>query len=78
MANVLIRDVDDAVIAKIDADALKLGLSRNEYLRQVLESLGPEPARRETREYVEWIAETFAELRDKNVRLRAWHKEARG
>ncbi|WP_454293942.1 type II toxin-antitoxin system VapB family antitoxin [Salana multivorans] len=78
MANVLIRNIDDAVIAQIDADALRLGLSRNEYLRRALESLGHEHARRETREYFEWIAETFAELRDKNVRLQAWHKEVRG
>lgn len=78
MANVLIRDVDDAVIAQIDAEALRLGLSRNEYLRRALHNLGHEPARPETREYFEWIAETFAELRDKNVRLQAWHKGARG
>ena len=46
MANVLIRNIDDAVIAQIDADALRLGLSRNEYLRRALERLGHEHARR--------------------------------
>ncbi len=36
MADVLIRDVPDAVLAGIDAHAARLGLSRVEYIRRRL------------------------------------------
>lgn len=38
MADLLIRGLSDAVVARIDADAASLGLSRNEYLRRRFES----------------------------------------
>ncbi len=38
MADVLIRALSDAAVARIDADAASLGLSRNEYLRRRFES----------------------------------------
>lgn len=36
MADVLIRDVSDAVLAGVDAHAARLGLSRAEYIRRRL------------------------------------------
>lgn len=36
MADVLIRDVPDEVIAMVDAHAARLGLSRSEYVRRRL------------------------------------------
>lgn len=36
MTNILIRDVPDDDLARIDAQAARLGLSRNEYLRRRL------------------------------------------
>jgi hypothetical protein len=36
MADVLIRDVSDAVLAGVDAHAARLGLSRVEYIRRRL------------------------------------------
>lgn len=36
MSDVLIRDVPDDVVAAIDANALRLGVSRTEYLRRAL------------------------------------------
>jgi len=36
MADVLIRDVPDAVLAGVDARAARLGLSRAEYIRRRL------------------------------------------
>lgn len=36
MADVLIRDVPDAVLAAVDAHASRLGLSRVEYIRRRL------------------------------------------
>jgi len=38
MANILIRDVPDKVLAAIDAKAKRVGLSRTEYLRRALEA----------------------------------------
>ncbi|HZE15461.1 MAG TPA: hypothetical protein VE197_06980, partial [Mycobacterium sp.] len=38
MADVLIRGLSDAAVARIDSDAASLGLSRNEYLRRRFES----------------------------------------
>lgn len=37
MADILIRDVPDEVLAAIDAKAKRVGLSRTEYLRRALE-----------------------------------------
>lgn len=37
MADILIRDVPDEVLAAIDAKARRVGLSRTEYLRRALE-----------------------------------------
>jgi hypothetical protein len=36
MADVLIRDVPEAVLAAVDAHAVRLGLSRSEYVRRRL------------------------------------------
>ena len=36
MADILIRNLPDAVVADIDADAARLGLSRVEYVRRQL------------------------------------------
>jgi hypothetical protein len=35
-ADIVIRDLPDAVLAAIDADAQRAGLSRSEYVRRVL------------------------------------------
>jgi plasmid stability protein len=37
MADILIRDIPEEVIAAIDARAKRVGLSRTEYLRRALE-----------------------------------------
>jgi hypothetical protein len=38
LPNVLIRDLSEAAVARIDADAAAAGLSRNEYLRRRFEA----------------------------------------
>lgn len=38
MPDVLIRGLSDITVARIDAEAASLGLSRNEYLRRKFES----------------------------------------
>ncbi len=72
MADVLVRDVPDEVVAALDARAGRLGLSRSEYLRRRLAqeaamseaSVGPE-------DLVEF-SQVFADLADPEVMSQAW------
>jgi len=72
MADVLIRDVPDDVIAAVDAHASRLGLSRSEYVRR---RLAQDAAARDTAVSVEDLAqfaETFGDLTDPDVMSQAW------
>jgi hypothetical protein len=72
MADVLIRDVPDDVIAALDAHANRLGLSRNEYLRR---RLAQDAAAHEAAVSVEDLArfaEAFGDLADPEVMSQAW------
>lgn len=71
MTDILIRDVPEDVVAALDANAKRQGLSRNEYLRRQL-ALDVRRTGRTTVEDLEWFAETFADLRDPEVMRRAW------
>ena len=70
MADVLIRDVPDHVLAAVDAKARRLGLSRSEYLRRQLasEAIGETVTVNDLREF----AELAADLRDPEVMAKAW------
>lgn len=72
MTDVLIRDVPEDVLAAIDANARRLGLSRAEYLRRALER-----ERAVVGQGVEVIdlgrfGEAFRDLADPDVMRRAW------
>ena len=68
MADILIRDVPDDVVASLDARAKELGLSRVEYVRRRLaQELPPRP--RVTREDLERLSEAFADALDPEVML---------
>ena len=72
MADVLIRDVPDHVIAALDTHASRLGLSRSEYVRRRLAqdavaSGGPVSAGD-----LESFASAFKDLADPEVMSRAW------
>jgi hypothetical protein len=70
MADVLIRDIPENVLAAIDVAARRLGLSRSEYLRRRLTALAGEgPV---TTEDLERFAATFADLADPDIMRRAW------
>lgn len=72
MADVLIRDVPDEVVAALDAHAGRLGLSRSEYVRRRLAqdaALG-EPA--VTVDDLARFAKVFADLGDPEVMAAAW------
>ena len=74
MPNILIRDLSQDAVERIDAAAANLGLSRNEYLRRTLEE-NPSPAaggRTITAEDWQRSAEVFADLADHTIMDAAW------
>lgn len=72
MVDVLIRDVPENVVAAIDADASRLGLSRTEYLRRRLVRDTTTTGDAVTVEDLSRFAETFADLADPEVMRQAW------
>ena len=73
MPNILIRDLSQDAVDRIDAAAGNLGLSRNEYLRRKLEE-GTPPSGERTVTADDWhrSAEAFADLADPEVMDTAW------
>ncbi|WP_410785904.1 antitoxin [Kribbella sp. C-35] len=72
MADVLIRDVPDEVLAVIDRRAARLGLSRSEYL---LRQLSQEAGRSEVAVTVadlQRLSELARDLEDPEVMDQAW------
>jgi hypothetical protein len=73
MPNILIRDLSQEAIDRIDYAADNLGLSRNEYLRRKLEEgVGPTGEQIVTAEDWQRSAEVFADLVDPAVMDAAW------
>ena len=72
MPNILIRDLPEHVVAAIDANAARFGLSRNEYLRRQLarEAVGPGPT--VTVKDLRRLADVFSDLDDPEVMTGAW------
>ncbi|MGA3525410.1 type II toxin-antitoxin system VapB family antitoxin [Melissospora conviva] len=73
MPNILIRDLSQAAVERIDTAAANLGLSRNEYLRRRFEE-GISPSDEQTVTAEDWqrSAEAFADLADPTVMDAAW------
>jgi plasmid stability protein len=72
MTDVLIRDVPDDVIAALDANAARLGLSRGEYVRRLLAQDAARPGSPVSVEDLAQCAEVFGDLADPDVMSRAW------
>ena len=72
MADVLIRDVPDAVLAGVDAHATRLGISRAEYIRRRLASDAATSSVRVSSQDLRKFADTFADLADQEVMDAAW------
>jgi len=72
VADVLIRDVPDDVLAAIDAKAKRVGLSRTEYLRRALGREGARDAGPVTVDQLERLASLACDLDDPEVMSRAW------
>ncbi|MGH8906745.1 MAG: type II toxin-antitoxin system VapB family antitoxin [Egibacteraceae bacterium] len=73
MPDLLIRGVPDDVVAAIDANAKRPGLSRSEYLRRRLAGDAAAPDEPVTVEDLIAFADTFADLSNTpEVMARAW------
>ena len=72
MADVLIRDVPDAVLAGIDAHAARLGISRVEYIRRRLTADAVTTRAPVSVQDLRDFADTFADLADDEVMDAAW------
>ena len=72
MADVLIRDIPDDVVAALDARASRLGLSRSEYLRRRFAQEATDGREPVTPRHLAAFAETFRDLRDPEVMQGAW------
>ena len=72
MADILIRDLPDEVVAAIDARARRAGLSRSEYIRRALAREGNDAAGDVSVDDLATFADTFADLDDPEVMGRAW------
>lgn len=76
MPDILIRDVPGDVVAAIDANAQRAGLSRAEYLRRALSRERSEDSGEVTVEDLTQFARTFADLDDVGVMGQAWRGPA--
>lgn len=72
MADVLIRDVPEAVLAGVDAHAARLGLSRAEYIRRRLVSDAATSNAHVSAQDLRKFAARFADLADQEVMDAAW------
>lgn len=72
MADILVPDVPEDVIAAIDMKAERLGLSRADYLRRVLARERAAQAVQVSVAQLSSFAEMFPDLDDAEVMNRAW------
>lgn len=72
MTDVLVRDIPDDVLARIDAKADRLGLSRVEYIRRCLTSDANVESGSVTAEDFRVFTTTFADLADPEIMDAAW------
>ena len=72
MADLLVRDVPDDVVAALDAHAARLGLSRSEYVRRRLAQDAATSGAPVSVDDLARFAGTFADLADPDVMSGAW------
>lgn len=72
MADVLIRDVPEAVLAGVDAHASRLGLSRVEYIRRRLAADAATSDSAVSAEDLQSFADLAGDLDDPQVMGAAW------
>lgn len=75
MPDVLIRDVDPATLARLDAAAKRTGLSRNVLLRDLLARYADEQESGAlTDQQIETFGSSVHGLLDENTRAAAWRR----
>lgn len=75
MPDVLIRDVDPATLARIDAAAKRTGLSRNVLLRELLAQYADEQESAAlTDQQIEAFGSSVRDLLEENTRAAAWRR----
>lgn len=72
MADVLIRDVPEAVLTGIDAHAARLGVSRVEYIRRRLAADAATASAKVSVRDLRKFAERYGDLADVGVMDAAW------
>ena len=72
MTDILIRDVPTRDIERLEANAKRLGLSRNEYLRRQLIREATHTTEKLTMQELRRFAETVSDLDDPEVMAKAW------
>jgi hypothetical protein len=72
MADVLVRDVPEEVVAALDAHATRLGLSRSEYVRRRLAQDAALLPGGVTLDDLRSFADSFGDLADPDVMSGAW------
>jgi hypothetical protein len=72
MPDVLIRDVPAADLARIDAHAARVGLSRTEYLRRRLRQEAARTITSVTAADLQRFASRFGDLDDPELMRKAW------
>lgn len=72
MTDVLVRDIPDDVLAGLDARAVRLGLSRSEYIRRRLAQDAAVQSLPVSAADLHRFAELFGDLADATVMERAW------
>jgi hypothetical protein len=72
MADILVRDVPEAVLAGVDAHAARLGLSRVEYIRRRLAADASTSAEAVSAADLRLFAEVAGDLGDPQVMGAAW------
>lgn len=75
MPDVLIRDIDPATLARIDAAAERTGVSRNTLLKELLTSYARgQQVGGLTDEQVEAFGQSVRDLLDEDFRAGAWRR----
>lgn len=72
MSSILIRDISDEDLSRIDAHATRLGLSRTEYVRRRLHQDALRTATRVTVDDLTRFGDMCADLADDEVMRQAW------
>jgi Ribbon-helix-helix protein, copG family len=71
MPDILVRDIPENIVAAIDANAQRLGISRSEYLRRTL-AREQRPNQPLSAADLSDFCETFSDLADDDVMDAAW------